>query len=149
MPIKKLVLQYAALPYRFLDGVLEVMLITSRETQRWVIPKGWPEKNMSAHVAAAHEAYEEAGIRGDISDLPYATFDYMKRMPNDKRKRCTVLVFPLAVRKELDDWPEKGQRKREWVSPAEAASRVAEIKLIDMLTKLATEPLPGAPFFIP
>lgn len=148
MPKKKTALQFAALPYRVQDGELSVLLITSRETHRWVIPKGWPEKDMLPHEVAAHEAYEEAGLKGRIASLPFATFEYLKRLENKKRKRCTVLVFPLEVQVELDTWPEMHERKRQWMSPAEAASRVAEAGLIHMLTLLTGEAAHKPPFTI-
>ena len=146
MPKIKIALQFAALAYKVIDGALSVMLITSRETGRWVIPKGWPEKDMLPHEVAAHEAYEDAGLTGVVSDIPFATFEYLKRLENKKRKRCTVLVFPMAVHEELDNWPEMHQRKRQWMSPAEAATHVAESGLIEMLQKLAGDAGRKPPF---
>jgi 8-oxo-dGTP pyrophosphatase MutT (NUDIX family) len=118
------------------DGELLVMLVTSRETGRWVIPKGWPEKNMTGSAVAAMEAFEEAGLIGDIALKPLASFLYSKRLSEIKRKRCRVEVYLFAVHQELDDWLEKDQRKREWMLPSEAATRVAEVGLATLLLGL-------------
>lgn len=134
---EKLFKQYAALPYTVREGELMVMLVTSRETKRWVIPKGWPEKKLKPHQVAETEAFEEAGLVGDITPEPFGSFQYYKRISEKKRKHCTVDVFPLLVREELDEWPEKEERRREWVTPAEAALRVAEAGLIEMLLTIS------------
>src|SRR5215218_7543079 len=71
--------QYAALPLAIgHDGQQQVLLVTSRETGRWIIPKGWAEKGIKAHVLAAREAYEEAGLRGDIGHEPIGRYRYTK-----------------------------------------------------------------------
>ena len=128
--------QYAALPYAVRNGDLAVMLVTSRETGRWVIPKGWPEKKLKGHQVAALEAYEEAGLIGEVAVKPIATFVYAKRLGETERKRCRVAVFLFAVHQELEDWPEKDQRKREWTTPKQAAARVSEKGLIKLLLGL-------------
>jgi 8-oxo-dGTP pyrophosphatase MutT (NUDIX family) len=131
--------QYAALPYKVRDGELVVMLVTSRETRRWVIPKGWPKRNRTPSGTAAEEAFEEAGIVGEVAQKPIKSYIYSKRLPDDTRRRCRVDVFLLAVHEVLEAWPEKGQRKREWVTPAQAALRVAEAGLIELFLNLALE----------
>jgi 8-oxo-dGTP pyrophosphatase MutT (NUDIX family) len=133
----KLFKQYAALPCTRRDGELMVMLVTSRETHRWIIPKGWPEKDLKGYQVAEREAFEEAGLIGEIGKKPMATFHYLKRITETKRKRCGVDVFLLSVRQELEEWPEKAQRQRKWMTPGEAATRVAEVELIDLFLKLA------------
>src|SRR3954470_23354950 len=76
-------IQYAALPYRRrADGAMEILLVTSRETKRWVIPKGWPIKGRRPHVAAAREALEEAGLVGRVDKEPIGTYRYNKRLKN-------------------------------------------------------------------
>jgi len=125
--------QYAALPYTVRDGELVVMLVTSRETRRWIIPKGWPEKRLQGYQVAELEAFEEAGLLGDAATTPLGSFDYRKRHKRTKERLCTVDVFALAVREELDEWPEKGQRDREWLTPQEAAARVSDSNLVELL----------------
>ncbi|MEI8393590.1 MAG: NUDIX hydrolase [Rhodospirillaceae bacterium] len=127
--------QYAALPFAVVDGSLRVMLVTSRDTGRWVVPKGWPEKNTKPCDQAAREAYEEAGALGRISKKPFGSYRYDKRL----RKRtivCTVEVYLLKVEQELEDWPERGQRIKRWMSPDEAAALVGEPDLVEMLLRL-------------
>ncbi len=133
---EKLFRQYAALPYAVQDRELLVMLVTSRQTSRWIIPKGWPEKNLKGHEVAAREAFEEAGLIGEVSKKRLSSFQYAKRLDGDARKLCRVDVFPLAVHQVLDDWPEKHQRRREWMTPGQAAMRVTEAGLIQLLLDL-------------
>lgn len=139
MRVKK---QYAALPWREgADGRLQVMLITSRNTGRWIVPKGWPIASLKPWEVAAREAYEEAGLIGQASDRRLGRFFYAKAMPVGSID-CRVDVFPLAVQRQLDVWPERSERHTEWFSPAEAAMKVSEGGLITLLLNLAGGPLP-------
>jgi 8-oxo-dGTP pyrophosphatase MutT (NUDIX family) len=125
--------QVAALPYRTdAEGRPEILLITSRETRRWVIPKGWPMKDLRDDHAAAQEAFEEAGVMGEVGDSTLGTYLYLKRRRN-RSDLCEVHVYPLEVYEEFDDWPERGQRERTWFSPEEAADRVDEPGLSEIL----------------
>jgi 8-oxo-dGTP pyrophosphatase MutT (NUDIX family) len=121
--------QYAALPFRPGPHGLELLLVTSRETRRWVIPKGWPMKGKAPHEAARIEAQEEAGLEGQIAQVPVGTYRYDKRLKSGKTRNIKVEVFPLRVTHEGDDWPEKEQRVRRWGPPAEAAALVVEPEL--------------------
>lgn len=132
--------QYAALPFRVVDGRPQVMLVTTRETGRWIIPKGWPKRDVKPHKLAAREAYEEAGILGRVAKRACGAFRYAKRLGTGDSVPCEVLVFPLEVRRELADWPEKGQRQRFWTSPAEAARLVQEPGLADLLQTVPLVP---------
>jgi 8-oxo-dGTP pyrophosphatase MutT (NUDIX family) len=132
--------QYAALPFRMTDDGLRVLLITSRETRRWVIPKGWPEKELLPHELAAREAYEEAGILGRTERSPAGSFRYEKRLTEKKAVLCIVDVYLLEVEQELDEWPEKGQRERRWMTPAQAALLVGEGGLVEVLLRLGVPP---------
>ena len=114
--------QVAALPYRKHGKGVDVLLITSRETKRWVIPKGWPMKGKKDWDAAATEAFEEAGIEGTIGRKSIGTYHYVKRKLSGDLD-CTVIVYPLEVKNELKIWPEKAERKRRLFS-AEAAAAV-------------------------
>jgi 8-oxo-dGTP pyrophosphatase MutT (NUDIX family) len=108
--------QFAALPFRLVEERLEVLLITSRETRRWIIPKGWAEKGTKPHTMAAREAFEEAGVRGKVGKLPYGSYRYEKRLTEKRSVECQVTVFLLEVEQEMEDWPEKGERERRWLS---------------------------------
>jgi 8-oxo-dGTP pyrophosphatase MutT (NUDIX family) len=126
--------QVAALPYRFdMRGDLEVLLITSRETRRWVLPKGWPMPGRKPHRAAEQEAYEEAGLKGHISKVALGTYEYVKRLENGLTVPCEVSVFPMYVTRQRSRWPEIGQRDQFWCTPHEAADLVREDGLKLML----------------
>jgi len=125
--------QIAALPFRFDDGQLRVMLITSRETRRWVIPKGWPMRGLKPHRAAEREAYEEAGLKGHIGKVAVGTYAYEKRLANGLAVPCEVSVFPLQVTSQRKRWPEMSQRDGRWFSPEEAADLVQEEDLQRLL----------------
>ena len=101
------------------------MLVTSRETKRWVIPKGWPWPDYEDHAAAAEEAIEEAGVSGKIGTKPIGKFTYLKQL-EDGAVRVTVSVYPLEVEKVREKWLEKNERRRAWMSPAKAATLVNE-----------------------
>lgn len=129
--------QIAALPYRrLIDGSLQIMLITSRETARWVIPKGWRMKRLSGPEAAAQEAYEEAGLRGRISAQALGVFGYVKRRKNGQLQQCTVTVYPLLVRGQEESWPEQGQRDCVWHDQDTAAGLVIEPELAEIIETL-------------
>ena len=122
--------QIAVLPYRFggpaQDGPTEVLLITSRETKRWVIPKGNPLTGMTRHAAAAIEAEEEAGVIGAVCPTPIGSYQYRKRRANGAAVLLDVEVFPLAVTNELADWKESDERERRWFAFDSAAEAVEE-----------------------
>ena len=117
--------QIGALPYRKQGRAIEVLLITSRETKRWVIPKGWPMKGKRDWNAAAKEAFEEAGIEGHVGGKSIGTYHYVKRK-NSGNLDCEVTVYLLQVTRRMSEWPEKDQRRRKWFTAKEAATRVDE-----------------------
>jgi len=130
--------QYAALPYR-LSGKsrTEVMLVTSRETQRWIIPKGWPQRGKAPHDSAAREAFEEAGVVGAVGKRAVGSSPSQKRLKNGGVTLCEVHVRPLRVRRQSKQWPEKEQREVKWVSAKEAAETVKEPMLSEIIRRLA------------
>lgn len=130
--------QVAALPWRRTpQGGIEVLLITSRETRRWVIPKGWPIKGLASHQAAEREAYEEAGVRGEVAKRKLGAFHYDKRLNNGRVQRIKVTVFALKVVSEGDAFPEAEEREKLWTAPAAAADLVQEIELAALLRDFA------------
>jgi 8-oxo-dGTP pyrophosphatase MutT (NUDIX family) len=133
-------IQYAALPFRMGKSEPEVLLVTSRETKRWILPKGNPKKDKKSYLVAADEAFEEAGLKGKASEKPFYTFDSYKRLKSGKMVPCRVRVFSLAVKKEFDRWPEKGERERAWMSFAEAAHNAGEAGLVLLFLELAADP---------
>jgi 8-oxo-dGTP pyrophosphatase MutT (NUDIX family) len=133
--------QVAALPWRTgLDGKMEILLVTSRDTGRWILPKGWPEGGETLAQSALREAQEEAGISGKIRKESVGYYYYDKRLETGLAKRCIVQVFPIEVTELTEDWPEKGQRARDWVSPEKAASMVDEGDLGELITEFAGNP---------
>lgn len=123
--------QFAALCYR-VDAdtsALEVLVATSRDTGRWVIPKGWPMKGKKPHEVAAQEAFEEVGVRGKVEKRPLGVYHYDKRMSDLSRVPVSAQVHALHVKTCLKNFPEKGSRQIEWVSCGEAARRVREPEL--------------------
>ncbi|HEX8232484.1 MAG TPA: NUDIX hydrolase [Caulobacteraceae bacterium] len=130
-------MQYAALPWRQGPDGPEVLLVTSRETRRWVIPKGWPMKRRHPWDAAALEAFEEAGVRGEPERVQFGAYRYDKVRKSGRLRPVKVRVFRLQVAEVLEDWPERAQRERAWVSPAQAAERVVEPELKALLLRLA------------
>ncbi|KQU75892.1 NUDIX hydrolase [Aminobacter sp. DSM 101952] len=128
-------LQVAALPWhRTASRAIEIMLITSRDTGRWVLPKGWPEDSERLCETAAREASEEAGLSGSVDTHEAGRYFYTKELGSGERVACEVLVYPLEVRKVAEKWKERRQRTRKWVSPAEAARMVNEPDLCRLIS---------------
>ena len=130
-------IQYAALPYRRRGkSRTEVMLVTSRETGRWIIPKGWPKSRKAPYACAAREAREEAGVVGKVGRSSIGSYSYQKRLKRGKVVVCQVDVFPLEVKRLEKSWPEKGEREIQWFSPKAAAETVSEPVLSDIIRNL-------------
>ncbi len=125
--------QFGALCYRIHNGKTQVLLVTSRGTKRWIIPKGWPMDNETPSQAAATEAFEEAGAKGRMHDDCLGIYTYRKTMGKNGFLPCVVAVFPLRVKKLVDEYCEAGERKRKWVSAKKAARMVAEPDLAQIL----------------
>jgi 8-oxo-dGTP pyrophosphatase MutT (NUDIX family) len=129
--------QAGAIPYAMVGGDIRVLLVTSRDTGRWLIPKGYVEEGYTPAAAAAKEAYEEAGIKGVMdSDIPLGFFTYFKKMKTGENSPASVEVFLLRVEKQCKKWPEKKQRRLAWFSPEEAAQLVKEPGLAALLLRL-------------
>jgi 8-oxo-dGTP pyrophosphatase MutT (NUDIX family) len=128
--------QYGALPIRTGDQGLEVLLVTSRSSRRWIIPKGWPEKRLAPRVVAAMEAFEEAGVIGRARTHAFRTYRYRKRLKEGKQIACEVEVYLFDVAWQFSDWPERGERELAWFAPAAAAALVEEPGLSKLLLSL-------------
>ncbi|WP_226781950.1 NUDIX hydrolase [Oceaniglobus trochenteri] len=126
--------QFGALCWRRRDSQVQVLLVTTRRTKRWVIPKGWPMGGQSPSGAAAIEAYEEAGVEGAVSDVCLGIYTYTKEFDGDDLP-CVVAVFPLKVSRKLRNWPEAKERKRQWFSLKKAAAKVQEPELRQILRR--------------
>jgi 8-oxo-dGTP pyrophosphatase MutT (NUDIX family) len=131
-------IQLGALPYRFdLETGVEVLLVTSRGTRRWIIPKGWPIKGFKPARTAAREAYEEAGVRGRVAGRPLGRYIYEKRIEERAAPfPCEVQVFPLLVKKQLKKWPECKQRTVRWFPVPEAAALIKDDNLRHLILQL-------------
>jgi 8-oxo-dGTP pyrophosphatase MutT (NUDIX family) len=132
--------QVGALPVRRgPDGALLVMLVTTLQTHRWIIPKGWPWPNQLDHVAAAAEAREEAGVLGEPRAISIGTYTYNKRRQSGSVP-VRVSVFVLEVQEELETWPECQRRQRAWFTLNDAAAAVREPELRDLLLQVDALP---------
>jgi 8-oxo-dGTP pyrophosphatase MutT (NUDIX family) len=126
--------QYGVVPFREeKDGRIRILLITSRETKRWVVPRGNPMPGLTGAQSAAQEAWEEAGIRGGVSSVPLGTYSYDKRLKAGGARSMQVELYRMLVTEEADSWPEKNQRERRWFDPAAAADAVDEPDLKQLL----------------
>jgi 8-oxo-dGTP pyrophosphatase MutT (NUDIX family) len=122
--------QYAALCYRTKkNGEPEVLVATSRDTGRWVIPKGWPMENRKSHQVAEQEAFEEVGVKGKAEKAAFGFYHYNKGLDNGLKVPVRVQVHLLKVEDCVKNFKEKGARRIEWVSCQEAAERVNEPEL--------------------
>jgi 8-oxo-dGTP pyrophosphatase MutT (NUDIX family) len=115
------------------------MLVTSRETQRWIIPKGWPQRGRAPHDSAAREAFEE--VVGEIDRRSVGSFPYEKRLKNGGVVVCEVRVFPLKVTRQSKQWPERAQRDVRWLPIKEAAETVQEPMLSKIIRRLGHKPV--------
>lgn len=126
-------LQAAALPYRLVDGQCQFLLITSRRTRRWILPKGGIDAGEGTAEAAAREAFEEAGVEGRTEREPLGVYDGRKYLGAGATVRMRIIVHALAVEQVYDEFPEAGERQLRWMSPKQAASAVDETQLADLL----------------
>ncbi len=137
--------QFGALCWRRHGNGHEVLLITSRDTGRWVIPKGWPMREMTPPEAAAREAWEEAGVQGTTAAEGLGFFAYRRWLAPDRALPCVVEVFALKVDRLADRYPEKGQRRRKWFRPEKAARKVDEPDLRQLILAFVPPAAEAAP----
>ena len=127
--------QAAAMPYRMGPEGIEVLLITSRRTRRWIVPKGMIEHHQTPRQAAGQEAFEEAGVLGEVAKRPLGVYSYRK-IDHSSGAVFSVQVFPLRVTSEAEDWPERSQRRKQWLPPKAAARLVRENRLKKLILAL-------------
>lgn len=125
--------QFAALCYRIKNDRTQILLVTSRQSRRWIIPKGWPMEGATPAQAAATEAYEEAGVQGKAFNICLGLYSYTKLMDGEDDLPCAVSVFPVKVKKLLKSYPEAKDRRRKWFGVKKAATQVREHELRKIL----------------
>jgi ADP-ribose pyrophosphatase YjhB (NUDIX family) len=129
--------QYGAIAWRrSRSRELKILLITSRERGRWIVPKGWPIKGETPAKVAALEAFEEGGVFGDVRSEPIGAYDYLKILRDGSTALCRVVLFGIEVRGTLANWPEQSQRKRSWFTVSEAGRTVSDYQLAQVLKSL-------------
>lgn len=129
--------QVAALPWRRTEAGVQVLMITSRETRRWVIPKGGRMSGKTDPEAAAVESMEEAGVQGKVGQIALGVFRYQKVFSAEDVRPYVVAVYPLRVLIQLGAWPEAHERERRWMSLEEAAAAVHEPDLAALIRAFA------------
>jgi 8-oxo-dGTP pyrophosphatase MutT (NUDIX family) len=137
--------QYGALPFSITEqGAIKVLLVTTRGRRNWIIPKGWPIRNLTAAATATREAYEEAGLVGAVvGDEPFGSYRYEKPRNSRRATIYEVSVFLFAVERQLRKWPEKSERETRWFEPEEASTLVAPVGLADIVRNAARQLLVG------
>jgi len=129
--------QAGVIPYRVADAKVELLLVTSRGSGRWIIPKGNVASGSTVITAAEAEAFEEAGVRGVIErDMPLGSYTYLKQLASGHIKPALVEVYLLRTIRQAKKWPEKGQRAVAWVSIEQAIARHGEPGLVPLLERL-------------
>ncbi|WP_299793337.1 NUDIX domain-containing protein [uncultured Marivita sp.] len=122
------------------DGTFQVLMVTSRETKRWIMPKGWTMNGKKPWVAAEIEALEEAGAVGYIGKDVLGIYTYKKKLDDGSSLKCEVDVYPMVVENLKRNWKERDERKRKWFSAKGAAKRVSEPELAKLLRSLMKKP---------
>ena len=125
--------QFGALCWRERNDKVQILLITSRRTGRWVIPKGWPMDGETPAGAALTEAQEEGGVDGKVQKTCLGIYSYIKHPDLDDALPCVVAVYPVKVRRLKNKWPERDERKRKWFSQKKASKEVEEAELARLI----------------
>ncbi len=133
--------QVAALCWRLRAGAVQVLMITSRGTGRWIVPKGWHIDGLDGATSALTEAWEEAGVRGTVAPDPVGIYAYTKLLEDGTAQPILATLYAVKVRALMKSFPEMAERRRKWMSPRKAAQRVAEAELAALLTDFK----PGVP----
>lgn len=139
----KAVRQAGAIPYTVVQNHVVFLLITSRRSGRWIFPKGELKEGAVPWEVAAHEAYEEAGVRGTIEQTPIGSYRTMKTTAF-RRQPVIVDLYPLKVEEQLEEWPEMGQRHRHWAILPEAKRLLSDTKLSELAARLSRSAMQAA-----
>jgi ADP-ribose pyrophosphatase YjhB (NUDIX family) len=131
---KKTLRQSGVLPYQYKNGSIHILLVTTTSKKEWIIPKGNIEQDLTSRESALKEAAEEAGVKGVITGESIGSYTFQKKKTG---KICSVEVFPMKVGKEMIEWEEEGKRKRRWCTPEEAADRVSNPQLKELIIHAA------------
>ncbi|MCU0831703.1 MAG: NUDIX hydrolase [Rhizobiaceae bacterium] len=129
--------QVAALPWKRAQGRLRIMLITSRGTGRWVLPKGWMNGDEDPADAALREAHEEAGVIGEVTRVGLGFYTYDKRLDGGPSVKCRVRVYPIKVTRQARAFKEAGERLIQWFDAEAAADAVKERELAELIRAFA------------
>lgn len=132
--------QFGALCYRLRRGKTQILLVTSRGTGRWIVPKGWPVPGATPSETAAAEAWEEAGVTGEVESRSLGIYHYAKHLDDGGCLPCAVALYPLRVKSLLRQYPERGERTRKWLSPKRAAALVSEPELSQIVLSFDPKP---------
>lgn len=132
-------MQYAALCFRIRKDKPQFLLVTSRGSGRWILPKGWPMKGRAPSKAALREAWEEAGVRGRVGRDFIGMYSYRKALGRQRMELCIALVFPVDVKSLDGQFPEARQRRRKWFGRKKAAARVDEPELAELIRNFDPE----------
>ena len=133
-------MQVAAIPFRYENDCLKILLLTTRKKRKWIVPKGWPVDGLSLNDSAKKEAMEEAGVSGSISKAPIGDFFHNKTISRRKKTPCKVITYSLLVTNQLLDWEEQKERSRRWYSISKAAEKVSNRGLSKMLRIISEDP---------
>ena len=133
-------MQVAAIPFKYENDCLKILLLTTRKKRKWIVPKGWPVDGLSFNESAKKEAMEEAGVSGLISKAPIGDFIHNKTISRGQKTPCKVITYSLLVTDQLLDWDEKKERSRRWCSISKAAERVSNRGLSKMLRIISEDP---------
>ncbi|WP_432817081.1 NUDIX hydrolase [Sulfitobacter sp. JB4-11] len=132
--------QFAALCYRVKRGKVQILLVTSRRTKRWIVPKGWPMEGRTPAASALQEAWEEGGVQGRNDGPCLGVYSYAKGRTETGELQCVAMLYPVAVIALAKRFPESGQRRRRWVSRKKAARLVAEPELAQLIRDFDPRP---------
>ena len=133
-------MQVAAIPFKYENDCLKILLLTTRKKRKWIVPKGWPVDGLSLNESAKKEAMEEAGVSGLISKAPIGDFIHNKAISTGQKTACKVITYSLLVTDQLLDWEEQKERSRLWCSISMAAKRVSNRGLSKMLRMISKDP---------